>query len=574
MSTLLRCLALACALLAAPSSHPAPAPGGATLAYRLTHERGEGAHAWRVELELFGWDRRAKELVLELPDWGEWTQAPAGHLASLESRPALARQGDGPRFVATPPRGWDGTLTATYVLRVHDRASETHRRHGLLPWHGADLAAGYMENVLLRPVGAEGVALERTLELVPPAGWHAFSGSGGTSEGPQRSTLDPRASNGLIAFGVPKAQLASEGDGPRVEVLQLGGSALVAERVLDLLTRLAPSYARRTGFPAKDPIRALVLDEGWGGTGTDHGLKISYEPRDTRHADSPYFANTVAHELFHDWLGCTLKPADGSTVWFHEGFTDYAAIRQLAATGCAPREWLSVRLLELEAEVRALSGAVDFSAGDTAWRTEPWEQLAYKGGALLAMDLDVELRARGHGGVLALVGELLDEGREFSQASLARLVRRHGLKAWYERRIVRGELPDPFESLQRAGFDVARRETNLTYFGIRLEAAKEGLGRVAALDPDGPNAARGLEVGDLVLSGRPLRARPLELADGVEVAYDFGLLDFEPVPDCTLVVRRGEEELEVAVEPWLSPGAVGEVLVPDEERLAAFLGAE
>ena len=66
---------------------------------------------------------------------------------------------------------------------------------------------------------------------------------------------------------------------------------------------------------------------------------IGDPPERPRHLFSRrFFITTVAHELFHDWLGIRLHESNGSLVWFREGFTEYFSQWFSAATGQIPRE--------------------------------------------------------------------------------------------------------------------------------------------------------------------------------------------------------------------------------------------
>jgi hypothetical protein len=96
-------------------------------------------------------------------------------------------------------------------------------------------------------------------------------------------------------------------------------------------------------------------------------------------------------------------------------------------------------------------------------------------------------------------------------------------------------------------------EQPLTYVGIRATA--EPFGAIAALDPEGPAARAGAQVGDVITGFWPTRGQRPELTDAVATPYRFGLAWFDPDAKVIHVgVRRGKEELKLDIEPRRIPG--------------------
>lgn len=111
------------------------------------------------------------------------------------------------------------------------------------------------------------------------------------------------------------------------------------------------------------------------------------------------WANTIAHEVMHHWLGHTLKPVNGEeTAWLTEGFSEYFANLALARTGIVPPEdflqLVSVRLAQYEYFFASpLFSKVTLR--DAGTRKSSYRFGVYSGGWAIAFVADQELRASG-----------------------------------------------------------------------------------------------------------------------------------------------------------------------------------
>jgi predicted metalloprotease with PDZ domain len=290
------------------------------------------------------------------------------------------------------------------------------------------------------------------------------------------------------------------------------------------------SATRATGRGPRGPVRIFIRTAGGVGTHTDFGLVISR--LDPVVPLSDYLTEHLAHELLHDWLGSRLL-GDSSVVWFYEGFTEYLANWHGTATGLFTRDRFADRILAFEREARTNSslGRVAFAQPGIDWRDSdgPNEIMAYKGGALLAFVLDVELRRRGQS-VSAIIRELLaSDSRDYGLADLRGAMARLGLSDLYERSIARTDVPAAHPLLVEMGFVDTKQQASLTYLGI--EARYEGPADatevvpaiVTAIDSAGPAAKAGVRPGDRIIGYGDRRGDPPELGPGAPPHFQFGL---------------------------------------------------
>jgi hypothetical protein len=268
------------------------------------------------------------------------------------------------------------------------------------------------------------------------------------------------------------------------------------------------------------------------GTHTDFGLVIS-PPEGPLLPLSDFTTEHLAHELLHDWLGSHLLVGDGSLVWFYEGFTEYLANWHGTAAGFFTRDRFAERILAFEREARTHSslGRVAFAQPGINWRDHdgPNEIMAYKGGAVLAFVLDVELRRRGQS-VSAIIRELLASGsREYGLADVRNAMARLGLSDIYERSIAGTEMPAVRPMLLEMGFVDTVHQASLTYLGIEARYAGSADSAdvvpaiVTAVDSAGPAVRAGVRPGDRIVGYGDRRGDPPQLGPGAPRRFQFGL---------------------------------------------------
>ncbi len=544
--------------------------------YRIAVDPDSRPARWLVEVEI---DEIAAGDRLRLQDWGEWTRVDPSYLVDLESKPAIRRDPDDPQcFLVDAPRRWNGSVRLRFAIPTIEVGTSEYERHGLLPaFHrGERWMLGYSANTLIDVVRADGtiVFADRTLELIVPPDWTIVSGWGGVSKHRQRVTIAQDADNTLFAFGKPSALHRGSRRGVTIEIAQFGDGADVTPTLFDLAARLVPEYGENTGRRIDRPVRFVVTKAGSGGNRTDGAICIRSSAMDPAEITSPYTVHFIAHESFHDWLGGFLTTDDDSLVWFVEGFTDYVSLWHCASIGLVEREWFAERILRIEEELRQnpVFGKVSFADRSVRWREGANEEVAYKGGCLLAFHLDVALREQGRTGVIELISDLLKEdGGVYAPESIERWLASKGLEEFHGRHVVGRELPPAAAALTRVGFSRSRVDATLTYFGIETDSGVDW-GTVVSIDPDGPAATVDVQPGDSITGYFPTRARPPRIAESVVTRYRFGLDRFEPNQEGTYIGRRrGEDDdRRIDLQPRVIPGGYHDAMTADPERTAAF----
>lgn len=554
----------------------------AEVRYTLTYVDQPAPGFWDVEVVARDLDRRVRDWRFELEDWGEWTEVAGSYITDLESDPPLQKgAGSGERFAFQLSRRFAGTLRLTYRIPLRVRGSEEQRRHGLLPWRLEDLASGFAHNTLPRlRRGGQQVAQRRSFEFRAPQGMTIATGWGGVSVGRQQVELDHDIDQCVILFGNEPHRSSSLD--PAVEVVQFGAVPDVTADLLSASQRLIAGMERSTGHRLGRPEWIFITGNeqhgGGGGVRTDHGISLGY----SNDIGSPYALQTLAHELFHEWLPGAL-PADGPRlIWFFEGFTDYMALWHAARESVVERDWFGSRMLEIDRAARSSSahGKTRYSDLSVRWRDGdgPLETLAYKGGALLAFHLDVQLRHEKSEGVVTLLRDHLAAPEPaYSLRSIESWLKRRGLRAFYRRHIEQGEpLPDTRKALESVGFFSieGERECNLTWFGIETDGGT-GPGKVTAIHPEGPQAGGDLMVGDVVVDFGPRRAET-RLKEGKTYSHAFGLTRIDHREgECWVQVNRGGKTTRIPIEPWLQEKAgLEKRRVADPQRIAAFFADE
>ncbi len=563
----------------ARAQHGQPAANAApvTIEYRVALEDAAPGRVLRVSLSAAGLEPGPGDMRLRLDSWGGWT-GDRGYIGDLASDPPVDRDPDEPtEFTIRTPADWDGRLTVSYAIPVR-HIGPGGEGGGLLPWCDDVNVGAFTINILMDiRCGERRVGAERRVTFVAPEGRTVFTGWGGASRAVR---FDHPIDNAPVVIGNTSGSASADAEGIHYEVIQFGPGDDRTAAVLHAARSVVPAYARHSGRAPDEPVRIVLLDTTTGSTHTDHGCMLGYRPAEDARGLTPRFTHVLAHELFHDWLGAGGFVAGSESItWFHEGFTDYLSLWHIAAVGLVDRAWFADRIGAIEAEARRSSalGTVAFAETAGGWRDDmgPRETLAYRGGAILAFGADVELRRAGRPGLMQLVADLArtTEGEAMLE-DVRGWMEAHGLADFCRRYVGEPALPDGVALLDSLGFEAVEVETELTYLGIRLGPGPD-IGRVVEIDPLGPAAAVGVEVGDSIRGYFPSRTSRPRIAESVDTPFRFGLERIEPgVPGTYLDVVHAGVERQAPITPRLIPGGVITRYRADEAKTAPFFRYE
>lgn len=411
---------------------------------------------WMLTVSGTGFDPAAGAICLVFDNWGDWAVIDSLYIDTGETNPAVdADLFPGNAIVLQAPASWNGSFDAEFSLQPLRAGTKSNQRWSMLPQWSPSYSFGQTRNVFPQVFQDEGKVIAHcNVTLSAPPGVKISSGWLGLTDSIHTLSIDPTLGNGFLGFGEPLEHQRRKLPEGRLEVIHYGKGQMVAHKVADLVEKLSMSISGALGPPA-DPLVVYITDVGGGGMGTDYGLVLGYEVETPAwQIDSPYYRHFIAHEFFHHWLGSKVSGSESFT-WFHEGFTEYFSLWHLAAIGAISQDWFYERLMELgqEAIDKSSWGTVAFADQEVPWRDGdgPNEIMAYKGGAVLAFLLDVQLRESGYPGGQQMLRDFLDDGkREISLIDLQTWSRAHELDAFWNEYVVGLTVPDLDAWMNRA----------------------------------------------------------------------------------------------------------------------------
>ncbi len=455
---------IALALLALAGSSFAQNGPQAAVRYTLElHSPGESAllihrPEWRLRVqgERLDLDQGPAALVFE--HWDDWKALDALYLDVIDCEPAVeSALHPGNALVVSRPEGWDGSFDVEFRMIPLQAGSRVQQQWARLPSWTDGYSLGESRSVFPKVYQDRGeIHGTRSVQLVGPDGQPTASGWAGLHDPSQVLAIDPTRGNTFLAFGEPARERRDLLHG-WLEILQYGGPPGVAGPVADLTATLASHIGKTLDATPPNPCIVFVHGAGQGGMAADPGLLVGYDRKMPEgYVHSPYYRHLVAHEFYHQWLGVRVR-ADESIAWFHEGFTEYLSLWHLVATGLVEPAWFANRIEELgkEARDRSTWGEIPFAAPGVQWRDGdgPRETQAYKGGAMLAFAMDVELRRRGRSDLSALVRDLLAaESGPVTLESLEAWARDQGLGTFWTKHVSGTERLEIAALLATAGF--------------------------------------------------------------------------------------------------------------------------
>jgi len=176
--------------------------------------------------------------------------------------------------------------------------------------------------------------------------------------------------------------------------------------LMDAVDRIFVAQTRYMGTPAtRAPIFLFTDGRADSSGGTVVRNSAVFYPNLTQDLKSGNAGalRLIAHELFHLWNGSTMENAsdaewsDGKYGWFKEGFTEYYSGATLYREGIFDNAefatFVNHLIVEYAQNGESLHATLD-EMGSRHWKDRDHQQLPYTKGALLAVLMDLQLRAR------------------------------------------------------------------------------------------------------------------------------------------------------------------------------------
>ena len=520
---------------------------------------------------------RQTRLELSLPQWTPGSYLIRNYVQRLEGLELL----QGARVLPLrrlAVNRWLAELPSLDPIELHYRvlAPELSVRtchlddeHGFVAM--AALALG-IEGERWRPHG---------LQLLLPPGWRAYvplpeRPQGGWLANDYDHLIDtpietgPHPHHAFAVAGVPHRWVEWGGD-------------LAAEdpRWLDDVAAVCQACCRLMGVerPAADDYLFILhrTDQGYGGLEHDGSSVLQFGRRALAKPDGRRkLLQLVAHEYLHQWNVCRLRPRElvpyaydqaviVPSLWFAEGVTSYLDLLLPHAAGLTSEaEVLEDLGAELSRYLRSPGRQVQSLqvSSEEAWvklyladaHGRPRQISYYLKGAVLALVLDLRLRARGSD-LPAVLQRLWRShgqvGRGYGQQELIAAFAEHDaeLAALLPQWLTALEDPPLQEALAQVGLRLEPERANQPFWGWQLEATPQGL-LVQAVEPDSPAEQAGLSIGDELLALEGLRLRQsADLALALGDRPPSGPLELLAVRDGR-VRRRTITPAAPAVERW------------------------
>ena len=579
-----------CAAAAASAQLPPRALSApiSDVAYELTVDTAMAASR-QIGVVMSFTVRDTAPVLLALPAWSPghyqlmWFARRVGQFAAAEDTAELAWRLADPQTWRIVPRG-PGRVRVSfrYLADTNDRA---------VAWTQPGFAFFLGTNLFLYPVGRGFDWPARVTVRTEPA-WRVTTGM---TPGAEAGTFTATSYHDLVdmPFFVGRFDLDSTLIADRWFRLAWypAGSLTPArrERTFGWLRRIVPPEVAVFGeAPFRNYTIFLVTDTVVNGGGLEH-QSGQMDEITTDQLDSPWLPGLYAHELFHAWNVKRLRPADmvpyryddlqpTRWLWVSEGVTSYyGGLAQLRGGVIDSAGFLA----SMAGAAGAMLSAPPSSMGDASLQswiapTDGTGYLYYSQGTVAGFLLDVMIRDASDGRrslddvMRALYDSTYRHGRGFTPddwwGAVARNagVPRERFEA-FARRYVDGRERMPFDSvLALAGLRLVVDVIREPRLGIST-ADDSGGERITELNPAGPAAAAGLQVGDVLVSigGMPVR-------DDASFAAFRARYAGTTETALPAVVRRNGEERTILVPVRLFPRQqVGMVVLPDAPAKAA-----
>ncbi len=408
-----RVLIALCLFGAVPAHAKSRADAG--LAYRFTLVRSPAVSV-HVELQCQGSDSSATWLVVTR----EWGGVDTGG-DDLANAAAWGPAGETLVVTHPQPNRWrvqhapGAAIRFTYEIPANanqdDSSPKTHRR----PIVNERLFHMYGDVGLAWPDGLDEAAKRRISVAwidFEPAGWRVASSFGtGTRPRTFSTSLAQLHSSVWMAGDIDVMRRDIKGRplwiaaqrGPWT--FQLSEFAAMSHTIVRMERQFFDDYNYPFYLITLVPTgKAGTGSHSLGGTGLTNSFSLCMIPDTPLHADLGAGMNVaalLAHEMFHQWDGHTIVPADPEELcyWFTEGFTDFYMRRLLHRNGLVSNDDFAAHVNKKlsglwTTEVHAAPNAriqADF------WKSPAVQRLPYLRGDVIAMIVDHAIRIRSGG---------------------------------------------------------------------------------------------------------------------------------------------------------------------------------
>jgi predicted metalloprotease with PDZ domain len=316
-----------------------------------------------------------------------------------------------------------------------------------------------------------------------------------------------------------------EGLTPEVRVV-IHGDSFKKKDVENELRRIC-EYETNLMHGAPYPRYLFILHIGKGSAGAGGGMEHANSTAISV-SSGEYLSGVAAHEFFHLWnvkriRPATLYPVDYSkeqytrALWFAEGVTSTYGSYTLERSGLWSKQQLyhdlGAQITELEGRAANRWQSAEQSSLDAWLEKYPLYNRAedsvsyYTKGQVLGELLDILIRDR-TGNEKSLDDVLRAMNEEFAKAGrgyrdstdvqrTTEKVSGGSFEEFFKRYVAGAEALPYGATLQLAGLELREIAQSRAMVGISTRAASGGL-LVNSMDPNGPAAASGLQVGDVI----------------------------------------------------------------------------
>ena len=380
----------------------------------------------------------------------------------------------------------------------------------------------------------------------------AISGQGDwqlhTSLGDARSATMAQLVNATF-FGGAFDVAELHRDGTRVQAFVQRGVAIpefaLAEASLAIVSAqeetLGPEISERT------VVVALLRDDApelMTGNGREGGYVLELGERVDVVDDE--LVELIAHENLHRLNGHELVFAaddEFATLWFRKGVTDYLGVRSCVDAGVLSEERL-FRHIGNALTMYSGNPVADRVSGtelsEAFWEDRDYRRLPYDKGSLIALVMDIRLRAAGHGGIGGFLRFLADDerfaGREVSNALIQDALDAYSGEDWssfFDAYVHGTERLPVFEELNDIGLRVVERVEPAPYYGFRSNVTASGEWYISEVAFDSPASRSGLS------EGMRLAAEPL-VPDSLDGSAHLRVMSNGTQVDVTVRAGRGQ----------------------------------